>query len=100
MAPVTTTSVRGFDSDPLFDVSDLSMPGPGGGKQKRPGAKKSTPPYHVGNTWKAPNGDRQDYLLHCENLTAMQRHVAYFDAVSACSYLLRCLPAHVSPSNF
>lgn len=79
MSPAAKRGVRTVDTDFFFDRTDLSLPGPGGGKTKRAGANKTTPPYHVGNTWKAPNGNREDYRLHCENLTALQGHVAYFD---------------------
>ncbi|UZJ56075.1 hypothetical protein CBS101457_005395 [Exobasidium rhododendri] len=73
-------ALRTVDTDPFFDNSNISLPKPGGGKHKQAGSTRNTPPYHVGNTWKAPNGSRKDYLEATENMTAMQRHVAYFDA--------------------
>lgn len=82
MSPAAKKGVRAVDVDPFFDNTNLSLPGPGGGKSKRAGATANTPPYTKGNTYSAPNGDRESYKTNCENLTALQGHIAYFDGVS------------------
>ncbi|KAN0061757.1 hypothetical protein ACQY0O_005749 [Thecaphora frezii] len=58
---------RGAESDPLNDNSKLSL------------SPTSKVPYSRGNTWTAPNGDREDYRRNTKNLTQMQKHIAFFD---------------------
>lgn len=70
-----TPTMRKVDIDPFFDNTRIELPGKG----KSAGAKPSAAPYKPRNTYVAPNGDRQDYLKNTEGMTAMQRHVAYFD---------------------
>lgn len=53
---------RQVDVDPYFDNSKLVY-----------GEAGSKVPYTPQNTWKDPNGDRQDYLERTKGLTAMQR---------------------------
>ncbi|PWZ01641.1 Caleosin-domain-containing protein [Testicularia cyperi] len=69
MTVTTSAKVRRrVDEDPLFDNSQLVY-----------GDAGFRVPYTPQNTWKDPNGNRQDYLDKTAGLTTMQKHIAYFD---------------------
>lgn len=53
---------RQVDSDPYFDNTKLVL-----------GDAGTRVPYTPQNTYKDPNGDRQDYLERTKGLTAMQK---------------------------
>ena len=53
---------RKVDVDPYFDNTKLML-----------GEAGSKVPYTPQNTWKDPNGDRQDYLERTKGMTTMQR---------------------------
>ncbi|CBQ73148.1 conserved hypothetical protein [Sporisorium reilianum SRZ2] len=59
---------RKVDVDPYFDNTQLVF-----------GEAGSKVPYTPQNTYKDPNGDRQDYLERTKGMTAMQKHIAFFD---------------------
>ena len=52
---------RAVENDPLFDNSNTSL------------SPTGKVPYTTGNTWKNPNGDRDDYRRNTASLTDLQK---------------------------
>lgn len=86
MAPVATqnashsskysTTVRLADTDPAFDNSITHLVSSVNTDQK---LNAHGVPYTIHQTYRAPDGDRMEYLRKTQGMTTLQRHVAYFD---------------------